>query len=230
MGDRVLLGNKGERGKQKLADKWEPTVYTVVDNNPQTHIYKLEDNNGKMKAVHRNLILDISFLPVESASGGTSDTEDSLDVSEDDSQMEDLEDRTSACILSGAEDGASHRFCDEVDTDEDGSDAGTELDRSLVSDVASGFDISRIQSFRPVIVPAVDILDTVSSDHTTHTPTVIPDTVSAGGEEQGPVSQVPTQADTQGVASTRAGRVVRKVNRLVETMVQTPLSLGGFVC
>lgn len=42
VGDRVLLANKGERGKKKLADKWEPTVYTVVDRNPQTHVYKLE--------------------------------------------------------------------------------------------------------------------------------------------------------------------------------------------
>lgn len=90
--------------------------------------------------------------------------------------------------------GASHRFCDEVDTDEDGSDAGTELDQSVVSDVASGFDTSSFQSFRPVTVPAVDISDTVSSDHTTHTPMVIPDTVPAVGEEQGPVSQVPTHA------------------------------------
>ena len=37
-GDRVLLANKGERGKKKLADKWAATVYTVIDKNPQTHI------------------------------------------------------------------------------------------------------------------------------------------------------------------------------------------------
>lgn len=239
VGDRVLLANKGERGKKKLADKWEPTVYTVVDSNPQTHIYKLEDNNGKTKVVHRNLILDVSFLPVESAAGGTSDTEDSRDVSEDDSQMEnsinslegeDSEDRTSAWILSGVEDGASHRSCDEVDRDEDEFDAGAESDQSVAPDVASGFDTSSVQSVRPVTVPAVDISDTASSDRTAHTPTVIPDTLPAVEEEQGPVSREPTQADTQGVVRTRAGRVVRKVNRLVETMVQTPLSLGRFVC
>lgn len=59
VGDRVLLSNKGKGGKKKLADKWEPTVYTVVDSNPQTHIYRLEDN-GKTKVVHRNLILTLS--------------------------------------------------------------------------------------------------------------------------------------------------------------------------
>lgn len=31
VGDRVLLANKGERGKRKLAARWEPTIYTVVD-------------------------------------------------------------------------------------------------------------------------------------------------------------------------------------------------------
>ena len=29
VGDRVLLANKAERGKRKLADKWEPTMYTI---------------------------------------------------------------------------------------------------------------------------------------------------------------------------------------------------------
>lgn len=38
-GDRVLLANKGERGKKKLADKWESKVYTVIDKDPKTHIY-----------------------------------------------------------------------------------------------------------------------------------------------------------------------------------------------
>ena len=65
-GDRVLVANKGERGKRKLADKWEATVYTIVDRDPRTHVYKLEDDKGNTKVLHRNLILDISFLPVES--------------------------------------------------------------------------------------------------------------------------------------------------------------------
>uniref|UniRef100_A0A673LHN9 Integrase catalytic domain-containing protein n=1 Tax=Sinocyclocheilus rhinocerous TaxID=307959 RepID=A0A673LHN9_9TELE len=66
IGDRVLVANKGERGKRKLADKWDPVVYTVVDRNLQTHTYKLKDEKGNVRIVHRNLLLDISFLPVES--------------------------------------------------------------------------------------------------------------------------------------------------------------------
>lgn len=64
VGARVLLANKGERGKKKLADKWEPAVYTVVDMNPKTQIYKISDVSGQCKVVHRNLLLDISSLPV----------------------------------------------------------------------------------------------------------------------------------------------------------------------
>ncbi|XP_061569416.1 uncharacterized protein LOC133423270 [Cololabis saira] len=232
VGDRVLLANKGERGKKKLADKWEPTVYTVVGCNPQTHIYKLEDSDGRTRVVHRNLLLDISFLPVTSAEGGPSDTEDGFDDSEDESQMEDtvdsLEeedsgDRTSAWVLSGAED-VSHQSDSEVDE----SDRNTEPDQSVAPDAASVIDASSVQSFRPVTVPAVYMSDTVSSVHTAHAPTVIPGALPRVEEERGRVSQGPTQPDMQGVVRTRAGRVVRKVDRLIETMVQEPLSMGGF--
>ncbi|KAF0036608.1 hypothetical protein F2P81_011920 [Scophthalmus maximus] len=64
IGDRVLIANKGERGMKKLADKWNATMYTVKERNLQTHTYKLEDNAGNTKVEHRNLVLDISFLPV----------------------------------------------------------------------------------------------------------------------------------------------------------------------
>lgn len=59
---RVLVANKAERGKRKLANKWEPTIYTVTDCNPKTHIYKIKDESRKV--VHRNLLLDVSFIPI----------------------------------------------------------------------------------------------------------------------------------------------------------------------
>ncbi len=64
VGDWVLLANRGEWGKKKLADQWEPTVYAVLDLNPKTHIYKISDVSGQCKVVHRNLLLDVSFFPV----------------------------------------------------------------------------------------------------------------------------------------------------------------------
>lgn len=213
MGDRVLLANKGERGKTKLADKWEPTVYTVVDRNPQTHVYKLEDNEGKTKVVHRNLVLDVSFLPVETTPGDVTETEDSFDDSEEESQEEDCddslkeeesEDGASAWVPSGTEITARHHSCDDADMDGD---------QSVVPDTASVIDASGVLSSPPVVVPAVATVDAGCL------PLAAPDTVTAVIEEQNRGSQSPTQADTERV-------VVKKVNRLVETMVQQPFSAG----
>ncbi len=38
IGHQVLLANKTERGKTKVADRWEFTVYTVVDRKPDTQV------------------------------------------------------------------------------------------------------------------------------------------------------------------------------------------------
>lgn len=64
-GDRVLLVNKGERGRKKLADRWENVVYTVTDTDSKTHIYKiLNPVTGQTKVVHRNMLLCVNFLPI----------------------------------------------------------------------------------------------------------------------------------------------------------------------
>ncbi len=65
VGDHVLLANKTERGKMKIADRWESAVYTVVDHKPQTHTYRIQNPaTGQEKVVHRNLLLLVDFLPV----------------------------------------------------------------------------------------------------------------------------------------------------------------------
>lgn len=69
VGDRVLVANKRERGKRKVADRWESTIYTVVNINSDTHTYKIQDTiTGQERVVHRNLLMLVNFLPV----GGTS--------------------------------------------------------------------------------------------------------------------------------------------------------------
>ena len=40
VGDRVLLANKGERGRRKLADRWEGHLYTVVEKQDNTHTFR----------------------------------------------------------------------------------------------------------------------------------------------------------------------------------------------
>lgn len=66
--DRVLLANRAERGKKKVADRWESTVYTVVDKIPDTHTFRIRNTvTGQEKVVHRNLLLLANFLPVTDA-------------------------------------------------------------------------------------------------------------------------------------------------------------------
>lgn len=65
IGDRVLLANKGERGKRKLADRWENTVFLVTGIQADSHTYKIQDSStGREKTVHRNLIMPVNFLPL----------------------------------------------------------------------------------------------------------------------------------------------------------------------
>lgn len=64
VGDRVLLANRGERGKRKIANKWESTVYEVVSVKPGINVYCIRDPvTSREKVVHRNLLLPVSFLP-----------------------------------------------------------------------------------------------------------------------------------------------------------------------
>ncbi|KAF1373333.1 hypothetical protein PFLUV_G00259440 [Perca fluviatilis] len=68
LGDRVLVANRTERGKRKLADRWDSTVYTVVDVNEETHTYRICDTlTGREEVVHRNLLLLANFFPVGDA-------------------------------------------------------------------------------------------------------------------------------------------------------------------
>ncbi|XP_042170339.1 uncharacterized protein LOC121844379 [Oncorhynchus tshawytscha] len=65
IGDRVLLANKGERGKRKLADRWENNLKIVTEKNSDVHIFKIQNmSTGQEKTVHRNLIMPVNFLPL----------------------------------------------------------------------------------------------------------------------------------------------------------------------
>lgn len=110
IGDRVLVENKGERGKRKLSDKWDSVVYTVIDRNLQTHTYKIKDENGRVKVVHRNMVLDISFLPVESSDEeriipvSVSESDDGTCYNGDEITMEDFDSVNSGGVIINLED------------------------------------------------------------------------------------------------------------------------------
>lgn len=56
VGDRVLLSNRKERSKKKLADKCESTIFSVME---------------MVQMVHRNLLMLGNFLPLEDACSGS---------------------------------------------------------------------------------------------------------------------------------------------------------------
>lgn len=65
VGDRVLVRNVRLRGKQKLSDKWESDVYTVLKKAQNVPVYTVcpEGKDGPVRTLHRDLLLPCGFLP-----------------------------------------------------------------------------------------------------------------------------------------------------------------------
>lgn len=63
VGDRVLLANKGERGRRKLADRWEGHQYTVEERQDNTHTFR---NSGTVKRTKRKWSTGTSLCPLTS--------------------------------------------------------------------------------------------------------------------------------------------------------------------
>ncbi|RXN07449.1 Retrovirus-related Pol polyprotein from transposon 412 [Labeo rohita] len=63
-GDRVLVRSVRLRGKNKLADKWEETVYVVVDRYGDLPVYKVcpAFQTGPIQTQHRDLLLHCGTL------------------------------------------------------------------------------------------------------------------------------------------------------------------------
>lgn len=216
IGDRVLIANKGERGKKKLADKWDPTVYTVVDRNLLTHTYKLENVEGRERVVHRNLILDISFLPVETTEGRLSDTESvkSCTIDPLDSLEEDREGGTNAWSMSGLADDADQEFLSEAVSVMDQPDQDfTEDSVGQVMDVPAGDSDPLVQSTGT----DVDTETLLTLEDSGHVASSLPCPVQVAQDKS---DQVPPSTTGEHIVRTRVGRVNKKVNRLIESMVQ----------
>lgn len=220
VGARVLLANKGEKGKKKLADKWEPAVYTVVEQNPKTHIYKISDASGQSKVVHRNLLLDVSFLPIqdtlENQSFVSSSEVEGTSVCGDVDSLSNLEResslaRTSSWVLLDPDRAAEASADEEVSIPEFEDESHAHEDMAG-SPEATLSDPDLVQSNAPTDV------DTTPTDST---PT----------QACSPADSTATQTAVvdnriQGRVVTRTGRVVRSVNRLIESMVQRPVIWG----
>ena len=226
VGDRVLLANKAERGKRKIADKWEPTMYTIIDRKPQTHVYTVRDESGKIKVVHRNLMLDVSFLPVPEQSREELD-EDASDVDSEDSEFQ------PSSALSGlvvhASEGrtclwlnvSSDAVCESMG-EADESEVENEIPHTLCRDspVRDLPDSSVPPDSHVIDTDSDSPIDAFDLGETESTNVTSPVTMTD--------SQTPTQplGPETHVVRTRTGRVVKAVDRLIENMVEKTTHQG----
>lgn len=78
LGDRVLLAKRGERGKRKVADRWDSNPFDVVSVRSAVNVYRIRDTvTGKEKVVHRNMLLPVDFLTFPGQEGNLASLEES---------------------------------------------------------------------------------------------------------------------------------------------------------
>ena len=105
--DQVLVRNVGGRGKHKIADRWEKEVFVVLGRpNPEIPFFevKQENNKGRTRILHCNLLLPINNIPpvipnealdpvavvqevTEEGQVAASDEEDSVSIVSDESDI-----------------------------------------------------------------------------------------------------------------------------------------------
>ncbi|KAK0133435.1 Retrovirus-related Pol polyprotein from transposon 412 [Merluccius polli] len=210
IGDQVLVANKGGRGKRKLADKWEPVVHTVVASKPSLHIYKIRDRVGHERVVHRNLLLQVSFLP--------------LDESLDTLGVGSVNDGCPMSNLPESEASANETDCGAVDPTmadslswvsggNDDRTASWVKEQSPVrdEDAAGGRDLPTL------ISPALDGLAGAG------TPLSSP---SSEPHVSPAIDAQPQSSHTGDRHTSRFGRVIKPVLRFIESMAQLETVLG----
>ena len=80
VGDKVLLKHTAFKGKHKIQDRWENTIYEVMEQPlGKIPVFKIKSMEGddKRKVVHRNLLLPLFSDPSDHTS--ESDTESMVD-------------------------------------------------------------------------------------------------------------------------------------------------------
>ncbi|KAJ8413958.1 hypothetical protein AAFF_G00065560 [Aldrovandia affinis] len=201
VGDRVLVANKSGRGKRKLADRWEPAVYTVVASKPQFHIYKIRDRDGQVRTVHRNLLLAVNFLPLDNTLFAEDDLRSVDTVSHDPSNVPDPE-----AAVSEPESVAEHSVVDSsswLNVSERNRTASWVCDQSCTAEVESVNGVSVGRASSPTVsVPSTDA-------------TALPSPPPVPLSHALPLTGILPQGPENSVRS-RYGRVVRPVRSWVE--------------
>lgn len=251
VGDRVLVANKKERGKKKVADRWESTVYTVIDVNHDTHTFKIRDSvSGRERVVHRNLLLVANFLPLEDDAGTSDHVSSTWDVNtapEDDdgaaSGEGDLNAPAVSCV--GAHGNRSPNAMggtadlEVISEPLDPGERTVAWVSQLTESSQSQGDVTDVSSVDSVLPAASALSVEVNFDQTgssmasqevniatscgegvqvcSTTPDVVVDVVAPAIAAQSPMVDY-SQTGNGSQIRTRLGRLVKPVNRLIQTM------------
>uniref|UniRef100_A0A8C2FH10 Gypsy retrotransposon integrase-like protein 1 n=1 Tax=Cyprinus carpio TaxID=7962 RepID=A0A8C2FH10_CYPCA len=267
-GDYVLLANKGEHGRRKLADKWDSTVHVVVSVDTRCHTYSVRNTRtNQEKVVHRNLLLRANFLPVDvrkdcvepasEDSGSDFETDDSMNdrtinESEDVGNEIDEAVHSPACLStpSNAEETRGLSFGPVSEHVLDGTDVESETQekvQSSESDPSNGAvhppacqlspsmgEETRDSDFRSGLEHVLDgIDDEIVSWEKVQSPASDPhdmnvEEVERDMEKSKPTDGVPGEvvqpsSDMTHTVRTRAGRLIKPVDRLIQIMTQKTL-------
>ena len=130
-GDLVLVKVVAFDGKHKIADRWENDTYAVLSQpNPGIPVYVVqrEDKGGPKRTLHRNLLLPINSLPLDS--GTTNDRNTVMDQNDDapadTHSVDDVRDNDSDSISSDdTQDTQDYNDVIQIDEDLDSDDPDT---------------------------------------------------------------------------------------------------------
>ena len=209
-------------------------MYTVVASKPSIHVYKIRDRAGNERIVHRNLLLQVNFLPLLEPEMASTDREvaDVLACS--------VPSRMSVARSGGLTEqtrSVESFYNAEIESAgnaDDGQNEAEELSHadsmSNISIVATCGDartsswvhsqLSNQEEPNAQVDVSVTDDDTVAVAGAIHSPQI---PVSASEPfRQDPVADL----DTDDRYTTRLGRVIRPVRRLIESMVQLETLLG----
>ena len=85
VGDRVLVANKGVRGRHKIVDRWEEIPYVVVRQIPGSLVYVVRElGTGRERTLNEELLTACTFDPDETEEVD-SDLDNQTDGADDDS-------------------------------------------------------------------------------------------------------------------------------------------------
>lgn len=229
VGDRVLVANKSERGKRKLADKWEDGVFTVVEVNPDIHVYRIRDASGRTKVVHRNLLLEVNFLPIVGIDKeqSTSENNQPLIIVESDQNGADQDSSEDLSAVSFTESSIQSSSDYPYPLPVCESDRNPVVHVTLPVDLENSHDLDEVDTVDADIhqspgaaneLPTNEKHEQDSNEIAQYLPGS-PDLLCSDPSLRGAEN-----ADLVKPVRTRVGRIVKSVNRLIESMVQMPVS------